>query len=413
MRNGWTILRADRLFNGTGQPPVSDGVVVVRGEEIAAVGARGQIDEPAAAHTVHFEDATIVPGLIDAHTHLVMPGDGTPGEEVMKVDDGILLLKAAANAQRALEAGITTLADTGARNRVTFTLREAIRMGLCAGPRLVLCGRPLTRTGGHCWFLGGEADGPDAIRLAARQLFREGADIVKVMATGGGTIGTDPYRPSYRPEELRAAAEEAHDAGKRAIAHCSATAGMSRALEAGFDVIFHAHFYRPDGTLQFQPEVAQRLVDSGAYVNPTLEVNRVLVESLRSREGDRTPAEEAALAQRTHRYAGQLENVAKLVQLGVKMVAGSDAGWGLVAFGDLVKELEAMTTVGMSPHEVLLSATRDAADALGVSREVGTLEAGKKADILVVAGDPAVDVTALKEVRAVMLGGRFVKGGAG
>lgn len=259
--------------------------------------------------------------------------------------------------------------------------------------------------------MGGEADGANAIRLAARQLFREGADIIKVMATGGGTIGTDPYRPSYRPEELRAAAEEAHDAGKRAIAHCSATAGMIRALEAGFDVIFHAHFYRPDGTLQFQPEVAQSLVDSGAYVNPTLEVNRVLVESLRSREGELTSLEEADLAQRTHRYAGQVENVAKLVQLGVRMVAGSDAGWGLVAFGELVKELEAMVTVGMSPHEVLLSATRDAADALGVRGEVGTLEVGKKADILVVAGDPTVDITTLKKVQAVVLGGRFVQGG--
>ena len=412
MPNRWTVLSADRLFDGTGRPPISGGVVVIRDEEITEVGVRGKVGEPASARTVHFEAATILPGLIDAHTHLIMPGDGSPGEEVMKCSDGILLLRAVDNAQRALEAGITTLADTGARNQVTFVLREAIRMGLGTGPRLVLCGRPLTRTGGHCWFLGGEADGPDGIRSAARQLLREGADIIKVMATGGGTIGTDPYRPSYRPRELAVAVAEAHDAGKRAIAHCSATEGISRALEASFDVIFHAHFRQPDGQLEFQPEVAARLVDSGAYVNPTLEVNRVLAETLRSRAAELTPAEEAVLAEREDRYAGQCENVARLVQLGVKMVAGSDAGWGYVDFDGLLRELDAMLTVGMSAQEVLLAATRNAADALGVSSEVGTLEAGKKADILVVAGDPTSDLATLRNVKAVMLGGRFVKGEA-
>lgn len=152
------------------------------------------------------------------------------------------------------------------------------------------------------------------------------------------------------------------------------------------------------------------MVDSGAYVNPTLEVNRALAETLRSRAAELTPAEEAILAEREDRYAGQCENVARLVQLGVKMVAGSDAGWGYVDFDGLLRELDAMLTVGMSAQEVLLAATRNAADALGVSSEVGTLEAGKKADILVVAGDPTSDLATLRDVKAVMLGGRFVKG---
>lgn len=405
-----TVITASRLFDGTGWPAIERGAIVIRGDTVEAVGTQDEISAPTGpvVRSLNFDGATALPGLVDVHTHLVLPGDGSLPETMMQHTDGILLLQAAENARRALFAGVTTMADMGGRNRVTFTLRDAIGMGLAIGPRLVLCGRPLTRTGGHCWFFHGEADGSEAIRHAIRQLLKEGADVIKAMATGGGTLGTDPFRPTYRLEELEAITDEAHAAGKKTAAHCSATVGISRALAAKFDMIFHAHFYEPGGHLHFHPDVARQLADSPVYVNPTLQINRSQVEVLRAKGDNLTSEERRLLEIKATRYAGQVENVGKLVQHGVKMIAGSDAGWGPNPFGDFVSELEAMVTVGMSPMEVLEAATRNAAVALGVGDLVGTLEVGKKADVLVVDGDPTRDITALRNIRAVLLDGAVV-----
>lgn len=406
-----TVIRVGKLFDGTGRAPIERATIVIEGGEIAAIGAEDATQTPPGRDVtvLDFPDATAIPGLVDAHTHLVLPGDNTLPETMMEHNDGVLLLQAAANARRALMTGVTTMADMGARNRVSFTLREAIGLGLAVGPRLVLCGRPVTRTGGHGWYFNEEADGPESIRRSVRQLLKEGADVIKVMATGGGSLGTDPFRATYLLDELQAATGEAHGAGKKAAAHCSATEGMARALAAGFDMIFHAHFYEPGGQLRFQPELARRLADSGTYVNPTLEVARSRVETLRAKQDKLTPQERQELQLRATKYAGRVENVSKLVQHGVKMIAGSDAGWGPNPFGDFVKELEAMVTVGMTPFDVLLAATRNSADALGFGHQVGTLEKGKKADILVAGGDPLQDVGSLRKLKAMFLDGKPVE----
>jgi imidazolonepropionase-like amidohydrolase len=404
------FIQAGLVFDGIHSVPIERGRIHLRGDEIESVGAQPPAGsaERADIQILDFPNGTALPGLVDVHTHLVLPGDDTLPEVMMKHGDGILLLQAAENARRALFAGVTTMADMGARNLVTFTLRDAINMGLAVGPRLVLCGRPVTRTGGHCWFFNGEADGPSEIRQRIRQLFKQGADVIKVMATGGGTIGTDPFRPTYLSEELEAATDETHAAGKKAAAHCSATIGIERSLAAKFDMIFHAHFYEPGGHLHFQPDLARRLADSPVYINPTLQINRSQVEVLRAKGNVMTADERRLLDIKARRYAGQVENVGKLVQHGVKMIAGSDAGWGPNPFGDFVSELEAMVSVGMTPPDVLLSATRDAACALGFDHMVGTLEQGKKADVLIVDGNPTRDIGALRKIRAIVLGGNLI-----
>lgn len=409
-----TVITADRVVLGTEAPPLTPGVVVIEGDTINAVGSPGSIalsDDPDVRRISLKPGQSLTPGMVDVHTHLIMPGDGTPYQAFMQNSDSILVLQGLKNAQIHLNSGVTTLADAGARGRTTFSLRDAIDLGLVSGPRLVLCGRPITRTGGHCWFLGEEADGAAAVSRSARQLLKEGADIIKVMATGGGTVGTFPHRPSLFVDELKAAAREAHENGKPAIAHVSATEGIRRTLDANFDVIFHCHFYEADSTLNYQDDLARRIADTGTYVNPTLWVNGIYVDLLRAKkaEGSLTPDESEMLKLRSKRYAGQRENVGKLASRGVKLVAGSDAGWGRYEFGDLVIELEEMVGIGLSASEAVQACTGRAAAALGVADQVGSIEPGKKADLLIVNGDPTSDISVLRDIDTILLGGTIVR----
>jgi len=409
-----TVLTADRVVLGTDAPPLTPGVVVIDDDTIRAVGSPDEVaipDDPTVRRISLAPVQSLTPGMVDVHTHLIMPGDGTPYQTFMLHSDSILVLQALKNAQIHLNSGVTTLADTGARGRTTFSLRDAINLGIASGPRLVLCGRPITRTGGHCWFLGEEADGAAAVSRSARRLLKEGADIIKVMATGGGTAGTYPHRPSLFVDELKAAAREAHENGKPAIAHVSATEGIRRTLDADFDVIFHCHFYEADSTLAYDDELARRIVDTGTFVNPTLWVNGIYVDLLQKKEaeGSLTAAECEMLTQRSKRYAGQRENVGKLAARGVQLVAGSDAGWGRYEFGDLVIELEEMVGIGLSASDAVLSCTSRAAAALGVADQVGSIEPGKKADLLVVNGDPTANISVMRDIDTVMLGGAIVR----
>jgi imidazolonepropionase-like amidohydrolase len=400
------VFTADWIFDGTGKPPIQRGFILVDGDEIIEIGSRDNLQFHQRQDIKHTDlgNAFVLPGLIDMHSHLVLPGNEGAVETWMHHDDGILLMQAAKNARQALATGITTLADLGGRNQVTFTLREAIDMGLSKGPRLILSGRPLTRKYGHCWYFNGEADGPDEIRHAVRQLVGEGADIIKVMVTGGGTRGTDPFRPAYDQKELQTASNTAHLLGKKALAHCSSTEGIRMAYEAGFDVIIHAHFYESDGCLNFQQKLARHLANSSIFVNPTLNVNLARIQVMQA-QGEELSFEEQAVLETRLRQFGE---AAEMIKLGVKMVAGSDSGWVINPFGDFVSELEALVTSGLSNRETILTATRDASRALGCDHLVGTLEPGKKADMLVVSSDPTNKISALRKIKSIWLGGQEV-----
>lgn len=414
----WTVIGVDRLIDGLSPGHRGPHVIVLEGDTIRSIGRPEAVEVPTGPGVDYLQippDSTILPGLIDTHTHLTMNGSGVGLPVELESNDGVLLLQAAVSARMHLEAGITTVVDAGARGQVAYELVEAARLGLAQTPRLLVAGRPITRTGGHAWSMGEEADGTTEVSRAARQMLKEGADFIKVMATGGGTPGTYPHLPSYTTEELTVVAGEAHENGKLAIAHCSATEGHRRCLAAGIDIIYHCHFYEPDGTLKFNEDVAKQLADSPVHVNPTLWINGGRVASLRAKKEMQglTPQEEHLLELRSARYAGQRENVGLMAQHGVKMIAGTDAGFAIYPFGDIVTELEEMVACGMSPIDVLLSATRVAAEALRIDDLVGSLAPGMKADLLVVDGDPAADVASLRNVQAVIANGAVVKNNGG
>ena len=290
----FTLITADRLIDGSAAAPVERAAILIQGERIVALGPEGTVRAPegAAVNRKAYGAATILPGLVDAHTHLVAPGDGTLGDDIAKEDDDILLLQAAQNARTLLHSGVTTLRENGAKGKVAFSLREGIRRRLAPGPRMVICGRPIAMTGGHMGYFGSEADGEVAVRAEVRKLLKEGADYIKIVASGGSTRTSDPNRASYTVAELAAMTDEARRHGKLTAAHCTSAESIQNCLDAGVDMIIHCIFTEPDGTFRFRPDLVERLAAAKAWVNPTLYVMKAGIERLREareREGRLTP----------------------------------------------------------------------------------------------------------------------------
>jgi len=381
-----TAIWAGTLIDGTGAEPQRNVLLTIENGTLIRVEANGEPDTSAGAGDVlDLREYTVLPGLINMHTHTVLPGDGTPFAQWMALPDELLLLQAHTNALTALHSGVTTIRDCGGKGILMFRLREAIRRGIIPGPRFVLSGRPLTITGGHCRYFGGEVDGADGMRHAARQLLHEGADFIKIMAAGGGTVGTYSQYPAFDVEEMRAAIHEAHKIGKRAACHCIARDSIANALDAGTDHIEHCSFMAPDTTQQYDEQLARRIAAQGVYVTPTLQVMR------RGRMGE-----------------GNIAVIRGLHELGVPLVAGNDAGWLSTGFGDFYRELQCLAECGVPPLEAIHAATGRAAEACQLGGVVGTVAPGCVADLLVVAGDPTTDLGVLAHPLMVMQGGHPV-----
>ena len=404
----WLIVRASRLIDGTGAPPIARPTVVIHRGRIHAIyggAAAPKDDRPAGTPELDLAGHTLLPGLIDAHVHLVLPGDGTPFETSVRETDGVLLATAIHNAQTALRAGITTLRDCGSMRDTTLEIRRAQRLGYAVVPRLHLCRCPMTITGGHCWYFGGEADGPEGVRQMVRRLVKAGVDFIKMMASGGGTLGTYSSRPSYTVEELRAAVDEAHRLDRRVGIHCTCADATRNAVAAGADHIEHALFLTDEqGHQRFEAEVADAVAQRKIPVTSTLCVGHFLVDALSARDGA-TPEERAALERWRRMNDANTQNAGRMRQAGVGYVAGTDAGWRFTPFDGLVRELELLHEAGMSTGDAIAAATSANAAAMGIAGEVGALRDGLRADMIAVAGDPLEDLRALRRPAMVMLGG--------
>ncbi len=412
----FTLLRVARLIGGGAGQPVERGAILIRGGEIVAAGPEERVVPPEGANVreVHYEDKTALPGLVDCHVHLTGFGDGRSGDELATLPDELLTLQAARNAAAHLRSGVTTVRDCGAKNRTAFMLRSAYEMGIAAGPRLSLAGRPLAIVGGHLGYFGIEATGEVECRAHVRQLVKEGADFIKITATGGSTRTSFPTRPSFSLEELTAIVEEAHSFGKHTVAHCASTQGMVNALDAGIDTIVHGMFVEPDGSWLFRPDLAERIARQGVFVNPTIHNGRgrmLALEQIRAARGlsDREQAELDGLRRRDEE---RLSAFAAMRDAGVRLVCGSDSAWSEYPMGGFQHEIATHVEGGMSPSEAILSATSASAHSCWMDGEVGTLEPGKRADVLVVDGDPSLDVSALWNVADVYLDGERVSGTA-
>lgn len=407
------IVRAPRLFDGAGGEYKDGASVWIEGRRIQGVYGPQTPPIPANARVLDFPDGCILPGLMDSHVHLMygtaerMSGPRSYHNINEADNDALMLLRAVRNGYlHSLKAGITTMRDAGARNRITFDLKEGISADLFRGfPTVHACGRSITITGGHFYFCNEEADGVEACRLAVRRLVKEGADFIKIMGSGGGTYITDNRRASYTVEELRAIVGEAHRHGKACTVHAIATESIANALDAGIDCIEHYEFVEMDYTRRFDPRLGERMIENGTWLSPTIQTGYRNLERLRQLQAQRplTPAEAENLAYFAWKQEGQLYVTGKLYEMGARrFLMGTDA---IQEFGDYAIGMWLMTEAGLPNREVLLSATRYCAEALDILDEVGTLQAGKLADITVAQGDPLTDMRAVGTVLQVVKAG--------
>jgi imidazolonepropionase-like amidohydrolase len=405
----FTILKAARLIDGNGGPAAEQAAILLEGDTIRQIGTAETVQAPEGApvQEIDYGDATIMPGLVDSHVHLIGIGDGRAGDELVTLPDEVLTVQAAQNARRHLYSGVTTVRDCGAKNRTTFALRQAVEMGILPSPRLVLAGRPVAIIGGHLSYFGIQATGADECRAAVRQLIKERADFIKITATGGSTRTSHPLRPSFDVDELRAICEEAHKFGRHAAAHCASSQGMINVLDAGIDTIIHGIHKDPDGADTYRPDISERIAENGVFVNPTIGASVARIRQLEDM-GELTAERQAELD--TVRAASdvRMDQFARMRDAGVVMSAGSDSAWGNYRMGDFQTEIEAHAMAGMSNMEAIVSATRDASRSCWIDSEVGTLEPGLQADVLVVKGNPLDDLSNLRRVADVFLAGERV-----
>jgi imidazolonepropionase-like amidohydrolase len=401
------VIRAGTLIDGTGAPPVRDGVVIIEDQKIRYAGpAAGApaVDVPA-EQRLDAPDGTVLPGLIDSHVHLTFNARTeatSPAviEQIVTDDDWMIAIRAVQAAQAALAAGVTTVRDCGAKGLVTLRLRDLIAEGFINGPRIVACGMPITTTAGHCHWLGLQADTEDEVIRATREMVREGADFIKVMATGGGmTRDSNVNEPQYTLAQLTAIRQEAHRLGRRVTAHSHAGTGQRVCLDAKFDMIEHCNWHTPEGW-SFDEELMGEVVRAGMYIGITLSGPQQSAA-----KAEQSPDELSDALQ--DRY----DTLREMRQMGAKIVLHSDAIAPITTYEDYPFSLVAAVRYGgFTPIEAVHAATGLAAEAIGLGETTGTLAPGKAADVLVVDGDVGGEIRAVSETRWVIRNGRVVAG---
>jgi len=395
------VIRAGKLLDVKTGKTLTDQAIVIEGDKIVSVGAASSA--PSDATVIKLSNATVLPGLIDAHTHLTF--NPTFGYEMLGISVPREALIGAHNAKVTLEAGITTVRNVGARGYSDVALRDAINAGDVPGPRMLVSGPALSITGGHCdndllpyeyhATSDGAADGIENVQHKTREIIKYGADLIKVCATGGVlSKGDDPNASQYTLEEMKAIVADAHRLGRKVAAHAHGAQGVIWASEAGVDSVEHGHL--------MNDAAIAALKKNGTYLVPTL----YLVDWQRENAGKVNLPEFAKAKMELVSQVGKT-NAKKAFEAGVKIGMGTDAA--VYPHGLNAHELAVYVNLGMTPLQAIQTATVNDADLLGWADRIGTIEAGKWADMIAVDGDPLQDITTLQHVKFVMKGGEVVK----
>jgi imidazolonepropionase-like amidohydrolase len=411
---GTVVLHAARVIDGTGAAAIQNGVVVVTDDKIVAVGRQGSVTVPAGARTIELGNTTLLPGFIDAHTHIIGRTLGDPAGDDAPVRDyeSLGAIIGVSNADRTLMAGFTTIRNVGAPNFDDMALRKAVNDGFVKGPRMQNAGHSIGITGGHCDENGfkpglmdgdiktGIADGPDQVRAAVRYQAKYGADVIKTCATGGVLSEGDAVGvPQYTYEELKAMVDEATKLERKVAAHAHGTEGIKIAVRAGVASIEHGSFLDEEG--------ARMMKERGTFLVPTLSAGEAVEKAAKAGVLKGLRAEKALAA------AAAMRNGVKIaVRDGVPIALGTDAGVG--AHGANGHEFTLMVEWGgMTPMQSIVAGTMNGAKLLGWDNRIGTLAGGKLADVVAVPGDPLQDIKTMERPVFVMKNGVVYKNGTG
>lgn len=386
-----TLYKNCTLIDGTGNEPINNSFTVEDGR-IIEIGDNLKADKE-----IDLDGKYIMPGLINSHVHITMEPIGDPFVLIMNESDAKAAIRGVKNLKKQLKSGTTYFRDLGASNGVDIDLRNAVNEGLIEGAEFKCAGSVVTMTGGHGWPIGREADGVDETRKAAREQLKKGSDLVKIMATGGVmTTGVEPGSPQLSMEEMKAAVEEAHKAGKKTASHAQGTQGIKNAILAGIDSIEHG--------LILDEEAVDMMYENNTYLVPTLVAPYVIVEKGVEAGIKKDSYEKAVSIMESH-----IKSFKMSYEKGVKIAMGTDAGTPFNTHDMAWMELKLMIEYGMKPMDAIVSSTRNSAELLDILDDYGTIEKGKFADFLILDENPLENIETLSKINTVYKKGVKVK----
>ncbi len=407
---------ADRIANSGMTDWLSEHAVRVADGKIEDVVPVSQLpsDVNETSDILRLGDVSLMPGLVDAHCHMHCSATTDAQALALAERDDIqrLTMRAVTSMRKALLAGTTTVRDIGSRNEVAFPVKKAIADGAIPGPRLLAAGTPITITAGHCWFFGTEANTPEEVAWAVRRQVRLGADAIKIMSTGGMFTPTaNPRLPQYPAESLRVAVEEAARSGITVAAHCLSAQGVKNCVEANVHNLIHARWFDedPEKGLNFDPDTAQRMADQGQWVDPTIGHALLGREAIAS--GSAPPRSiHWSVSGVTVSEAEHHDTLNKMHDAGVRFTSGLDMGMPHGTHDRSAANAWAVAEeLGWNNWDALRMATTDTAEALKIDHEVGSIAAGKMADLSAFDGDPASNIRDLDQASTVIQAGEVKK----